>query len=91
MIDDIETRLPKTEESLRNFFQNCRDRKKLIPDTGGHYKNDKFSGVFSLDITFQLRKISQYNIDEWENLTKDDAALVLTLARKFIKFVEENL
>ena len=53
--------------------------------------NDRFSDVLSLDLAFQLRKISQYSVDEWENLTKEDAELILNIAKKFIKFVETKL
>ncbi len=53
--------------------------------------NERFADVLSLDLTFQLRKISQYSIDEWEDLTKDEAELVLNIARKFVKFVEEKI
>ncbi len=53
--------------------------------------NEKFSDVLSLDITFQLRKISQYNVDEWEKLTRQDAELILNVAKKFVKFVGENV
>lgn len=53
--------------------------------------NKKFSDVLSLDLTFQLRKISQYDVDEWETLTKEDAELILNIAKKFVKFVEERI
>lgn len=53
--------------------------------------NERFSDILSLDLTFQLRKISQYSIDEWEELTKEDAKLIIDVAKKFIKFVEEKI
>jgi len=53
--------------------------------------NQNFSDVLSLDLTFQLRKISQYSVDEWENLDKKDAELILNISKKFIKYVEEKL
>lgn len=53
--------------------------------------NEKFSDILSLDLTFQLRKISQYSVDEWEDLTKEDAELTLNVAKKFIKFIEGKL
>jgi len=53
--------------------------------------NEKFSDTLSLDLTFQLRKICQYSVDEWESLTKDDAKLILNVAKKFIRFVEERI
>lgn len=53
--------------------------------------SEKFSDIFSLDITFQLRKIGQYGVDEWKNITENDARIILDLAKKFVKFVEENI
>lgn len=53
--------------------------------------NEKFSDILSLDLTFQLRKISQYSVDEWEDLTRKDAKLILDVAKRFIKFIEEKL
>lgn len=53
--------------------------------------NERFSDILSLDLTFQLRKISQYNVDEWEELTREDAELILNVAKRFIKFVEEKI
>ena len=35
--------------------------------------HEKFSDILSLDITFQLRKIGQYGVDEWQNITENDA------------------
>ncbi|MEK6950367.1 MAG: hypothetical protein AABX13_01435 [Nanoarchaeota archaeon] len=52
---------------------------------------ERFSDTLSLDLTFQLRKISQYNVDEWDSVTKEDAGLILAVARKFIRFVEEKV
>ncbi len=49
---------------------------------------ERFSDTLSLDLAFQLRKISQYNVDEWDGVIKEDAELVLAVAKKFIKFVE---
>lgn len=52
--------------------------------------NERFSNIFSIDITFQLRKIGQYNVDEWENLSMEDAKLVLSVAKEFVQFSERN-
>ncbi len=166
-IQNISIKLPKTDESIKNFFLACSNRKKIINDVEGHYKqhikkakhdltramaefegncwdwtiimayyaihhagnallskkktlfskdhscliialkywnlidqglfdelsklNDRFSDVLSLDLAFQLRKIGQYSVDEWENLTKEDAELILHIAKKFIKFVETKI
>lgn len=32
--------------------------------------DERFSDILSLDITFQLRKIGQYGVDEWKELDK---------------------
>lgn len=53
--------------------------------------NNRFSDALSLDLTFQLRKISQYNVDEWEEITEQDAKLILDISKRFIKFVEEKI
>jgi len=53
--------------------------------------HENFSEILSLDLTFQLRKISQYSVDEWEDLTKKDAKLVLDIAKKLIIFVEGEI
>lgn len=53
--------------------------------------SERLSDVFSIDVTFQLRKIGQYNVDEWENLTMDDAKAVLEFAKKFVRFVEMQI
>ena len=167
IIENARSQLPTMEESIRNIFLNCRNRKRIIPDVKDHFKShlkkakhdlskaeaefedlcwdwtivktyyaihhaanallskskctfskdhsclivalkylnliepslfeemvkihERFSDVFSLDITFQLRKISQYNVDGWENLSMEDAEPVLELARKFVAFVEVKL
>ena len=52
---------------------------------------DRFSNTLSLDLTFQLRKISQYNVDEWQDVTQEDAKLILAVAQRFIRFVEEKV
>ncbi len=53
--------------------------------------HEKFSNILSMDLAFQLRKIGQYGVDEWENLTKEEAELILNVAKSFIKFIEEKI
>ena len=53
--------------------------------------NKRFSDILSLDLAFQARKIGQYGIDEWEELTKEDAKLILDISKRFIKFVQEEI
>ncbi len=50
--------------------------------------DERFSDVLSLNIGFELRKISQYGVDEWKEITKKDAEMILNIARRFIEFVE---
>jgi len=50
-----------------------------------------FSDTLSIGLTFELRKIGQYDVDRWEKLSESDAKKVLETAKKFISYVEENL
>ena len=50
--------------------------------------HEKFADVLSLDLAFQLRKIGQYSVSEWQNLSEADASLILSIAKKFLSFVE---
>lgn len=50
-----------------------------------------FSDTLSIGLTFELRKIGQYDVDRWEELTEDDARKVLESAKRFISYAEENL
>lgn len=52
--------------------------------------HNRFSDVLSLDLTFELRKISQYSVDEWKDLTKEDAEKVLAIAKEFVSYVERE-
>jgi len=49
---------------------------------------ERFSDTASIDLTFQLRKISQYDVGLWEKLTRKDARLVLKSAKEFLQWVE---
>jgi len=82
----------------KGFF--CKDHSCLIIALK-HYKlipsklfdelsklHESLSDTLGLDLTFQLRKISQYDVNEWENIKKEDAELILSVAKKFISFVE---
>lgn len=50
-----------------------------------------FSDIVNIDITFQLRKISQYDVDLWEDITKENAEEILELAKKFVSYAEDKL
>ncbi len=166
-LDNIEIKLPKTEEAVKKFFENCRQKGRFASDSEEHYKkhfkkakhdliraiaefqeecwdwtiiksyysihhaanallsktknifskdhyclivalrflnlidetlfskissiHNRFSDVGSIDLTFQMRKISQYDVDKWEEITKDDASKILELAKMFINYAEGRL
>src|SRR3989338_346277 len=50
--------------------------------------HESLADIFGFDLTFQLRKLGQYDVNEWENITEDDAKLIVHIARRFIQFVE---
>lgn len=50
-----------------------------------------FSDSLSIGIAFELRKIGQYDVDKWEDLTRDDASMVLETAKEFVSYVERCL
>ena len=50
-----------------------------------------FSDIASIDITFQLRKISQYDVDLWEDITKKNAEEILEFAKTFVSYVEDRI
>lgn len=50
--------------------------------------HSKFSDFSAFDITYSLRKISQYDVVRWKSISKDDAGAMLSFARKFVGFVE---
>jgi len=53
--------------------------------------DERFSDVLSLDIGFELRKISQYGVDGWKEISRKDAEMLLDVARKFVEFVESQV
>ena len=50
--------------------------------------HESFSDTLGFDLTFQLRKMGQYDVNEWENIKESDASLILSVAKKFVSFVE---
>jgi uncharacterized protein (UPF0332 family) len=53
--------------------------------------HSKFSDFTAFEIAYSLRKVSQYDVVKWKELSKEDAELVLEFAKKFVKFVEEMI
>lgn len=82
----------------KGFF--CKDHSCLLIALEHHeliskelYKelsdiHEKLSGIFGFDLTFQLRKLGQYDVYEWEKITQDDARLIILIAKKFVQFAE---
>jgi len=52
--------------------------------------HESFADTLGLDLTFQLRKMSQYDVNEWENVKESDASLIVSVAKKFVSFVENE-
>lgn len=50
----------------------------------------KFSDFRGLDIIYMLRKISQYDVRGWKDLTRKDAESVFSLAREVVSFAESK-
>ena len=50
--------------------------------------HESLSDILGLDLTFQLRKLGQYDVNEWENITEKEASLIISVAKKLISFVE---
>jgi len=52
---------------------------------------EQFHNTLSIDIAFELRKIGQYDVERWEDITKEDAEKVLEIAKEFIAYVEGRI
>lgn len=50
--------------------------------------HSKFSDFTAFDMTYSLRKISQYDVVRWKSIGRDDADAMLSFAKKFVGFVE---
>ena len=49
---------------------------------------DRFSDIFGFAIMFEARKLSQYDVAKWKELTENDAIIARDFAKKYISFVE---
>lgn len=50
--------------------------------------HESLADILGLDITFQLRKIGQYDVNEWEQISEKDASLIISIAKKLVSFAE---
>ncbi|MBI5871463.1 HEPN domain-containing protein [archaeon] len=50
--------------------------------------NAKFSDFTGFDVSYSLRKISQYDVRKWKNISKQDAEAIYKVAKELIAFVE---
>ena len=50
--------------------------------------HSKFSDFSAFEITYSLRKISQYSVAKWKELTENDTKAILLFAKQFVAFVE---
>jgi len=84
----------------KGFF--CKDHSCLIIALKYHdlIKDDLFkelselheslADVLGLDLTFQLRKLSQYDVEEWEKISEKEANLIISIAKKLLSYVENE-
>ena len=49
---------------------------------------NRFSDIFGFAVMFEARKISQYDVVKWKELTESDAAVARDFAKEFISFAE---
>jgi len=52
--------------------------------------NAKFSDFTALDITYSLRKISQYDVRKWKEISQKDADDIYSMSKELVKFAEEK-
>ncbi len=51
---------------------------------------ERFSDIFGFAIMFEARKLSQYDVEKWRDLTKKDAIIARDFANKYVGFVESE-
>jgi len=51
--------------------------------------HSRFSDFSAFELVYSLRKMGQYNIVKWKELSRNDAKIVLEFAKGFVRFVEE--
>ncbi|MDO8656705.1 MAG: hypothetical protein Q7K45_05700, partial [Nanoarchaeota archaeon] len=49
-----------------------------------------FSDFTGFDVSYTLRKIGQYDVVQWKQLTQEDAQSVYSLAKEIISYVERR-
>ncbi len=52
--------------------------------------NSKFSDFSGFDITYTLRKISQYDVRKWKSLSKADAESIHLVSKEIVSYVEQR-
>jgi uncharacterized protein (UPF0332 family) len=52
---------------------------------------NRFQDTLSIDIAFELRKIGQYDVEKWEEITEEDAKKIIDIAKEFTSFVEGEI
>lgn len=50
----------------------------------------KFSDFTGFEISYSLRKISQYDVIKWKQLSKEDASKIYNFTKEFVSFVEKR-
>lgn len=49
---------------------------------------ERFSDIFGFALLFEARKLSQYDVTKWKELTEKDAMLAKEFALKYVSYVE---
>ncbi|MCX6742447.1 MAG: HEPN domain-containing protein [Candidatus Pacearchaeota archaeon] len=50
----------------------------------------KFSDFTGFEISYSLRKIGQYDVTKWKQLSKEDASKIYNFTKEFVSFVEKR-
>ncbi len=50
----------------------------------------KFSDFTGFEISYSLRKIGQYDVIRWKQLSKEDASKIYNFTKEFVAFVEKR-
>ena len=71
--------------ALKNFELIDEDTYKKLKNI-----STKFSDFTGFEISYSLRKISQYDVEKWKQISKEDASKVYDFAKEFVAFVEKR-
>lgn len=50
----------------------------------------KFSDFTGFEVSYSLRKLGQYDVEKWKQLSREDALKIYDFTREFVSFVERR-